>query len=245
MVNILKNKYEKLISKLLGTEKRDAEVRFWKNEIKNYIGWYNGDIKELYGNPTPIKKIKAPTLKISAILTFFEIHQKNKYLNDLLLDKNDFKGMRILDIGSGPFPSGLCFEDCEVFSLDPLHDRYLSAGYPIHCYDQRARFVHSSAESMPFEDSFFDVVISVNAIDHVDDFSKTALEIKRVLKPNGRFRMHVHYHPKTTAEPIELNDQIFLAHYAWVNDIKIQKVSKQKTGTTIQDQKELYVVWGN
>ena len=35
---------------------------------------------------------------------------------------------------------------------------------------------------MPFEDGFFDAVISVNAIDHVNDFAETAKEIKRVLK---------------------------------------------------------------
>jgi SAM-dependent methyltransferase len=245
MGSFFKDKLDKIVSKILGTEKRDAEVRFWKNEIQNYIKWCNGEIQTLYGNPSPHEKAKAHTKELSAILTFFEIHQKNKYQKDLLLDMNAFKGMRVLDIGSGPFPSGLCFSECELYCLDPLHDSYLTAGYPIHCYDQRARFVHSFAENMPFDDEYMDAVISVNAIDHVDDFAKTAKEIKRVLKPGGRFRMHVHYHPMTTAEPIELNDEVFLTNYGWVRDIKKINTSRHKTGTSITNERESYVVWGN
>jgi ubiquinone/menaquinone biosynthesis C-methylase UbiE len=124
-------------------------------------------------------------------------------------------------------------------------DAYIAAGYPLHCYEQRARFVKAMAESIPFEDGFFDAVISVNAIDHVNDFAATAKEIKRVLKPGGRFRMHVHYHPKTKAEPLELNDEVFLQNYSWVSNLKKINESKQKTGTNIIGDNEKYVVWGN
>jgi ubiquinone/menaquinone biosynthesis C-methylase UbiE len=245
MSHFLREKFEKLTGKLLGTEKRDAEVRFWKKEILKYIQWYDGNIPELYGNRLPEDKVIAPTKAISAILTFFNVHQKHKYLKDLMLEKDSFTGMKVLDIGCGPFPSALCFEGAEVFSLDPLLDSYISAGYPVHCYEQRGRFVHSSAEHMPFFDQSIDAVISVNAIDHVDDFAQTAREIRRVLKPDGRFRMHVHYHPKTTAEPIELNDEVFLQHYGWVSGIKKLRESKQKVGSVVEDDRELYVVWGN
>ena len=245
MVSFLKDKWAKMLSKLAGSEKKDAEVRFWKNEIQNYIRWYEGKIQELYGNPVPAEKVNAYTKELSAILTFFETHQKKKYLKDLMLEKNAFETMKLLDIGSGPFPNALCFSGCEVYNLDPLFDRYIGAGYPIHCYESRARFVHAKAESIPFENHFFGAVISVNAIDHVDDFQKTAIEIKRVLKPGGKFRMHVHYHLKTTTEPIELNDEIFLKHYSWVNGLKKIQESKEKTGTFLENLQEMYVVWGN
>ena len=113
-------------------------------------------MKELYGHPSPIhNKINEATPEISAILTFFETHQKPKYLKDLMLNENDFIGMKVLDIGSGPFPSSLCFSGCEVYSLDPLFDRYISAGFPIHCYESRARFVQAKAEAIPIKDAFF------------------------------------------------------------------------------------------
>ena len=245
MVSFLEDKWGKLLSKLAGSEKKDAEVRFWKNEIQNYIHWYEGKIQKLYGNPAPEVKINAYTKELSAILTFFENHQKKKYLKDLILEKNAFENMKLLDIGSGPFPSALCFSGCEVYNLDPLFDRYIGAGYPIHCYESRARFVHAKAEFIPFENQFFDAVISVNAIDHVDDFEKTANEVKRVLKPGGRFRMHVHYHLKTKTEPIELNDEIFLKHYGWVTGLKKIQESKEKTGTLLTNLQEMYAVWGN
>lgn len=229
----------------MGKDKEFAEIKFWRKQVGVYVKWYKGEIPELYGHPAPPEKIKAATTELSALLTFFEVHQKYKYKNDLILNEDEFRGMKVLDVGSGPFPSALCFKDCDVYSLDPLMDSYIAAGYPLHCYESRARFVHAAAENMPFENHFFDAVISVNAIDHVNDFAKTAIEIKRVLKPGGRFRMHVHYHPRTKAEPLELNDDIFLRHYGWVKNIKKINVSKIKTGHAIKDDRESYVVWGN
>jgi SAM-dependent methyltransferase len=73
---------------------------------------------------------------------------------------------------------------------------------------------------MPFENHFFDAVISVNAIDHVDDFFKTASEIIRVLKPNGKIRLHVHYHIKTQTEPLELNDTIVENAFRGIQNFK-------------------------
>ena len=65
-------KLEKITGILTGKEKQNAEVRFWEKEIKRYVQWFNGEIKELYGHPSPASnKIIAPTAEISAILTFF------------------------------------------------------------------------------------------------------------------------------------------------------------------------------
>jgi len=177
--------------------KKDVELSFWKDMIEDYTDWYNGKIQTLYGEKTPDEKdkVKVRSVKDSAILTWFKTHQKTKYLEDLMLPKDAFKNMKLLDIGSGPIPSALAFEDCEVYNLDPLLAGYMKIGYPTHYYD-RARFISSPSENIPVEDSFFDAVISVNAIDHVDDFYKTAAEIKRVLKPEGKLRLHVHYHKK-------------------------------------------------
>lgn len=244
--NLMLDKLEKFTSILTGKEKQNAEIRFWQKEIQRYKKWYRGELKGLYSHPSPTtNKIEAYTPELSAILTFFEIHQKRKYLEDLGLEKHEFFGLKVLDVGSGPFPSALCFENCEVFSLDPLFDRYIAAGFPIHCYDSMAKFVQAKAESIPFDDDYFGAVISVNAIDHVDDFEKTANEIKRVLQHDGRFRMHVHYHSKTTAEPIELNDEVFLKNYSWVSNLKRISESKEKLGTVLTDPNEKYVLWGN
>ena len=99
---------------------------------------------------------------------------------------------------------------------------------------------------MPFSEGHFDAVVWVNAIDHVDDFAATAAEIQRVLRPDGVFRMHVHYHPPTVAEPVELNDAVFLQHYGWVPGLRKISVSDAKdSGLTRAQPGESYVLWGN
>ena len=49
------------------------------------------------------------------------------------------------------------------------------------------RFYKGDIESLPFEDHFFDAVMSNCVINHAKDKEKVYLEIFRVLKTNGRF----------------------------------------------------------
>lgn len=224
--------------------KYTCEADFWKKSINDFVSWYNNEI-ELYETPPPLEneKIITTSLQHSAILTWAKKHQQVKYLHDLQLDKNAFKGCRILDVGSGGIPSALAFEGCEVYALDPLYSDYIAAGYPLHYYD-RVKFVNGYSERMPLPDNFFDAVISVNAIDHVDDFQKTAIEIKRVLKEGGKLRMHIHYHKATTTEPLELNDKIVSAAFSWCNNFRKLYESNRKTGY-LAPEGELFTLWSN
>lgn len=205
-----------------------------------------GDKKELYGiaSPQENQKIKSIDLKQSAILTWFTLHQKPKYLHDLELGPEAFSGMRLLDIGAGPIPSALCFDNCDLYCLDPLYHRYLEIGFPIHCYGN-VKFVHAFSEDIPIENNFFDAVISVNAIDHVDDLYKTSQEIKRVLREDGKFAMHVHYHPPAKTEPLEINDEMFEDVFSWCKGLSKVKVSQYKMGHTLDNERESYVLWKN
>lgn len=226
--------------------KRDAELNFWKKFLTEVEDWYTGNIKLLFGESSPSVKDKVVvfSLKDSAVLTWFNIHQKPKYLEDLIIDGNYFSGMKLLDIGSGPIPSALAFDNCEVYCLDPLIPDYIKIGFPIHYYD-RAKFIYGFSENIPMNDNFFDAVISVNAIDHVNDFKKTSLEIKRVIKPGGKLRMHVHYHQKTSAEPIEINDHVMNEVFGWCPNFKKINESKNKRGYSLGDSGEIYTVWSN
>jgi SAM-dependent methyltransferase len=238
--------YKKIISLLFFKSKEGVELGFWKDMIVEYIKWHDGKVETLFGEKPPeeINKIKKHSKKDSAILTWHKIHQEQKYLQDLMLTKDVFSGKKILDIGSGPIPSATVFEGSDLYCLDPLIGDYIKIGYPIHYYKQ-TKFVCSNSENIPIEDSFFDVVISVNAIDHVNDFMKTASEIKRVLKPEGKLRMHVHYHKKTRAEPMELNDKIMENAFSWCKNFKKINQSNTKRGYTISNKDEFYTVWSN
>jgi SAM-dependent methyltransferase len=232
--------------KIVVKGKNDSELEFWKNELKLYIKWYLGEVDTLYGetHPSEEQKIKGQTIKDSAILTWGKIHQEAKYLQDLNLPKDAFTGMRLLDIGSGPIPSALAFENCTLYCLEPLLPGYLALGFPIHYYE-RVKFIHAPSENIPYTDHYFDAIISVNALDHIDDFHRTTLEIKRVLKLNGKIRFHLHYHAPKPLEPIELNDQIIIESFKWCPNFRKIIESKKKRGAELPQGEEVYTVWSN
>ncbi|NCU30782.1 class I SAM-dependent methyltransferase [Candidatus Saccharibacteria bacterium] len=49
------------------------------------------------------------------------------------------------------------------------------------------KFVQGNASNLPFEDNIFDVVVSLETIEHLEDPEKFVIEVKRVLKPEGIF----------------------------------------------------------
>lgn len=242
----IKKIYRKITDILFFKNKKEVELRFWKDMIDEYIKWYKGELPLLFGEKKPKEndKIIMKTLKDSAILTWHKIHQEKKYQEDLLLKENIFENKKILDIGSGPIPSATVFKNCDLYCLDPLIADYIKIGYPIHYYNQ-TKFICSNSEDIPVSDNFFDAIISVNAIDHVNDFYKTASEIKRVLKIGGTLRMHVHYHKKTKAEPIEINDEIMVKAFGWCQNFKKINESNSKHGYVLPKDGGLYTVWSN
>ena len=236
----LSNKVKEMIG-----SKEDAESLFWKNHLENLKKWYTGELSSHYQTPSPkeSEKMKARNLKDSSVLTWFKLHQQAKYLADLKLTEQAFSGMKLLDIGAGPIPSATVFNNCEIYCLDPLYHKYLEAGYPIHYFDN-CKFIHAHSEDIPVEDNLFDAVISVNAIDHVDDLSKTSTEIKRVLKENGLLRMHVHYHKATKWEPIVISDELFMKVFSWC--VNLHKISETKTSYSMTaSAEESFALWSN
>ena len=226
--------------------KYEAELTFRKNVIHKYIQWYNGEI-DLYGEKPPAdnQKIKIGTLTDSAILTWLEVHQKPKYMEGLQLEVDVFSDMKLLDIGSAAVPSGLVFKNCELYCFDPLLPEFMKLGFPFWHYENRAKFVYGYSENMPFPDNYFDAIISLNALDHVDDFEKTAQEINRVLKRNGKIRFHLHYHQETPTEPLVLNDERVFNAFSWCSGFrKINEITSIRN-IKLSDANEKYVLWSN
>jgi SAM-dependent methyltransferase len=98
------------------------------------------------------------------------------------VERDWYRGKRILDVGCGPRGSLDWATDAATrVGLDPLAARYLELGV-----DPRAmEYVTGVAERMPFADDSFDVVASINSLDHVDDVGRVAAEMLRVLRPGG------------------------------------------------------------
>jgi SAM-dependent methyltransferase len=228
-------------------EKQLAELGFWRNELTQYLQWYSGN--PLYGMPPPkeSQKIVCHGAVADAATTWLILWQERKYRADLLLPADAFIGKRILDVGCGPFPNLLAFNHCERHGVDGLIEGYREIGYPLDLWSSWGFTYHSQfAERMSFPDGFFDVVISVNAIDHVDDFAQASREIKRVLAPDGVLCMHVHYHAATSCEPVELTDRVFAEHYGWVRGVRVVRRSRTKDlGCYTCPEGESYAVWSN
>lgn len=157
------------------------------------------------GNPaaTPEQKLNVSDLWIvNAVMTMHCL--RPSYTEELCLKQDYFTGKRVLEVGSGPLAPILQFTDCTRHCIDPLINMYLAAGWPLFAYD--ATFINIGGESLPYPDGYFDAVISVNALDHVDDFDRVASEMQRVLRRGGGVYVEVEYHEPTVTEPIKLND---------------------------------------
>jgi ubiquinone/menaquinone biosynthesis C-methylase UbiE len=115
------------------------------------------------------------------------------------IDRDFYDGKKILDIGCGPRGS-LEWADtaAERVGLDPLVERYRGFGIDRHA----TQYVNAPAERIPYPDGHFDVVTSINSLDHVDDVDAAMREMVRVLAPGGLILVVVEIHPRPTiAEP--------------------------------------------
>src|SRR5215213_9936245 len=227
-----------------------GELAWWERALHERVEWYRGE-RTMHGQPPPApgEKHERETLEASAGVTTVAV-SLDRYPKALKIAPDHFAGMTLLDVGCGPYPLSIAFEDCRIVGLDPLIFRYEAAGFPLAEFTDRVTFVSAFAENMPFPSQSFDAVISVNAIDHVDDFACASSEISRVLKKDGLLRMQVHYHPPRELEPHALTDEVVLAH---LGHLGVKKVSEEVPAAPPRDEDspprfgpdERLVVWAN
>lgn len=188
--------------------KYEEEKRFWKDEIGFYVRWYRGELrsKELYGVPCPTEaqKIRGfATEQTNAIQTWVNA-DKWRYCKRLHVEPTYFANKVVLEVGSGPLGLSRFFAGAVVDLLDPLHKWYQDCGYP-PCINS----VESTIEKYTSVCSqSYDAVISVNAIDHVDNFQAAIEACESLCDTDGEIRMDIHYHAPTVTEPHVLNDEI-------------------------------------
>jgi SAM-dependent methyltransferase len=97
------------------------------------------------------------------------------------------QGKRILDAGCGVGMYVRAFRrfSDEVYGIDVDADKIAEAGREL------PNLSVAPAESLPFEDDFFDVILSHEVLEHVNDDRAAAREAIRVLKPGGRLVVFV------------------------------------------------------
>jgi arsenite methyltransferase len=103
------------------------------------------------------------------------------------------KNMNVLDIGFGTgFPlvemAMRLGDTCSVYGIDPWKTGIERAKQKLEtCGVSNVKISEGSAERMPFENTFFDLIVSNNGMNNIDDLPKAVKECNRVAKPGGRF----------------------------------------------------------
>jgi len=104
-------------------------------------------------------------------------------------------GERVLDVGSGAGTDSLVAAQMvgpagRVTGIDmtgPMLDKARAGAAMLRA--SNVEFVEGEAESLPFPDASFDVVISNGVIDLIPDKDAVFSEIHRVLEPGGRIQL--------------------------------------------------------
>ncbi len=110
-------------------------------------------------------------------------------LNTIKLKYN----MKVLDIGSGlGFPlleiAQRLGNTSKVYGIDPWEAAIDRANLKIRKYNlTNVEIRKGEAESLPFGNSFFDLIVSNNGINNVGDMKQALSECFRVMKPDGQF----------------------------------------------------------
>lgn len=99
---------------------------------------------------------------------------------------------RVLDVGCGPFGMISYLDQGQRFGLDSLMHFYLAS----FDMEKEVTWASGGAESLPFDNGFFNVVISTNTIDHTRMPQRALGEMNRVLKSDGVLFLTVHIYSR-------------------------------------------------
>jgi len=138
------------------------------------------------------------------------------------LHEQDFENKRLMDIGCGPRGSLEWAKNAKRrIGLDPLADKYKKLNGQHH----EMEYVKAYAESIPFEDNYFDFITSFNSLDHVEDLDASCREIVRCLKPGGLFLLIVDIHSYSTfTEPQKMNWSVIENYFPDLQIIEKRKL---------------------
>ena len=177
--------------------------------------------------PEPLKRMLRPIrdifLKKNAnALSFWRSRLKkdsgvfdNSHYEKLMLgmagepSDNFLEGKIVADFGCGPRGSLVWAKTAAMrMGIDVLADRYADE-FTSNIISHGMVYLKCTENVIPLPSEYIDVLFTLNAIDHVDNFSKMCAEIVRVLKAGGEFIGSFNLEePPSLGEPQRLNEKI-------------------------------------
>lgn len=134
------------------------------------------------------------TGNLSARIRLHQLFSTNPYgWQRWLFDQLDFTGAaRLLELGCGT--GGLWLENLdrlpdglEMTLTDQSGEMVAQTRQQLPPHSHRFKFETIDAQSIPYEDHTFDIVVANHMLYHVPDRNKALAEISRVLRPGGVF----------------------------------------------------------
>jgi len=197
--------------------------------------------------PEPIKQLLRPKRNLLINKYDFEL---DFWRSRLEIDKGKFKnshyerimlamaeessddfldGKIVADFGCGPRGSLVWANSALLrIGIDVLADRYADE-FTDNIISHGMIYLKSTENVIPLPSDFVDVVFTLNAIDHVDNFPVMCKEIIRVLKPGGEFIGGFNLEePASPCEPQQLNERIIKDNL--LNNMEVQSYRITKKG---------------
>ncbi|MFH1593241.1 MAG: methyltransferase domain-containing protein [Candidatus Omnitrophota bacterium] len=195
---------KKIIRKILyhPISKHDAELSFWKSRVRDSSGLF-----------------------------------KNSHYERLMLamakeTTDDFlKGKIVADFGCGPRGSLVWASSALLrIGIDVLTDRYADE-FADSIITHGMIYLKSTEKVIPLPSGFVDIMFTLNAMDHVDNFSIMCNEIVRVLKPGGEFIGSFNLEePATPFEPQQLNEKIIKENLLSRLEVQSYRITEKGSG---------------
>ena len=125
--------------------------------------------------------------------------------------------------------------------IDVIADRYADE-FTHNITSHGMIYLKCTEKVIPLPSDFVDIMFTLNAIDHVDNFPTMCKEIVRVLKPGGEFIGSFNLEePATACEPQQLSEQIIKEALLSKLQVRSYRVTKHgPNGTGAQGQDLLY-----
>jgi SAM-dependent methyltransferase len=202
--------------------------------------------------PESVKRILRPisnrlVRKTGAELAFWKSrleidkgHFENSHYERLMLgmagesDADFLAGKIVADFGCGPRGSLVWASPARMrIGIDVLADRYADE-FTSSILSHGMVYLKSTEHVIPLPSDFVEVMFTLNAMDHVDNFSAMCREIVRVIKPGGLFIGSFNLEePALPTEPQRLTEAVIKEHLLDHLEVQSYRVTGKPKATSV------------